>query len=294
MKLDLKPGKYIVAVSGGVDSMVLLDLVAQKKVNIVVAHFDHGTRPDSADDAEFARHATANYGLPFELGSGALGAAASEATARRARYNFLNAVKAKYGADFIVTAHHQDDLIETAMLNLLRGSNRRGLSAIKDNPGVVRQLIDKTKAEILGYAKTKDLQWREDPTNSDKKYLRNYIRLYTLPNLSAVDRHKLLQNIQNVSVFNKQIDKALQALATEVAPDSAIDRYKFGQLPVDLSRELLAFWLRQRGLNQYDSKDLNRLNMVIRTARPGSVHNVFAGSSFKLDSEMAHLDKESV
>jgi tRNA(Ile)-lysidine synthase len=105
MKIGIEPGKYVLAVSGGVDSMVLLDLLAKqakgsKKIGIqlIVAHFNHGIRADSADDELLTAEVTKRYGLPFEVGYGELGTGASEETAREARYKFLEGVKVKHAA----------------------------------------------------------------------------------------------------------------------------------------------------------------------------------------------------
>src|SRR5690348_16932946 len=113
MDISIKPGKYIVAVSGGVDSMVLLNLLAKSKgLDLIIAHFEHGIRSDSKEDLELVRAAAAHYGLPFVWEHGHLGPNASEAAAREARYTFLRRVRAEHAAKAIVTAHHQDDLLE--------------------------------------------------------------------------------------------------------------------------------------------------------------------------------------
>ena len=105
--------KYIVAVSGGVDSMVLLDMMVRAGAGeLVVAHFDHGIRPDSHHDAAFVKKIAEQYGLPFESRREVLGETASEALARERRYAFLRHVAKKHNAQ-IVTAHHLDDLVET-------------------------------------------------------------------------------------------------------------------------------------------------------------------------------------
>src|SRR5690554_6827257 len=102
--------KYIVAVSGGVDSMVLLDMMHSRgDAEIIVAHFDHGIREDSAEDAEFVAKAAEGYGYLFESTREELGKNASEALAREKRYAFLRDLAKKYDAQ-IVTAHHLDDL----------------------------------------------------------------------------------------------------------------------------------------------------------------------------------------
>src|SRR5665213_4424111 len=108
MRIEVLPGKYALAVSGGVDSMALLDMLAKKPgVNLVVAHFNHGIRGDSGHDEKLVKQAAAAYGLIFELGAARLGKGASEAAAREARYDFLNRVMKKHQADAIISAHHQ-------------------------------------------------------------------------------------------------------------------------------------------------------------------------------------------
>src|SRR5438132_889977 len=127
MDIALEPGTYIVAVSGGVDSMVLLDLLRTKpELKLIVAHYDHGMRPNSTADRQLVQAVSKHHGLTFIYDQGKLGNA-SEATARRARYDFLHQVREASQARAIITAHHQDDLLETAILNILRGTGRRGL-----------------------------------------------------------------------------------------------------------------------------------------------------------------------
>ena len=115
----LQPGTYVVAVSGGVDSMVLLDLLAkQPDIKLIVAHYDHGIRSDSKLDRELVASSAKKYKIPFVYESGNLGPGTSENQARIARYNFLRKVQKESKADAIVTAHHQDDALETAILNI--------------------------------------------------------------------------------------------------------------------------------------------------------------------------------
>src|SRR5882672_395858 len=185
MKLTVAPGKYVVAVSGGVDSMVLLDLVSQLPVlSLVVAHFDHGVRPDSIEDRQLVEQTAKTYGLPFVYDTAALGPSASEDAARRARYAFLHKVRTEQGAQGIILAHHQGDVVETMLLNLIRGTARRGLSSLQSTSELVRPLLNNTKSELQQYAEQQGVAWREDSTNTDPKYLRNYLRQHIIPKLS--------------------------------------------------------------------------------------------------------------
>jgi tRNA(Ile)-lysidine synthase len=285
MRLDLEPGKYIAAISGGVDSMVLLDLLSNLPgIEIVVAHFNHGMREDSRRDEQLVRAAAEKYGLSIEAGYGKLGAAASEETARRARYYFLETSRRKHAADKIITAHHQDDWIETAFINLLRGSGRLGLSSIASNPEVLRPLLGTPKSDILDYARKNKLLWREDPTNSDEKYLRNHLRRQILPKISRQQRRDLVLRLRKMEKLNREISRLLE----DMTPDD-ISRYEFAQLPVKLGNELLVEWLRRNNIGDYDARTIQRLNMTIRTARPRTTHPIRSTARLQIDESKARL-----
>ncbi|MHB8136206.1 MAG: tRNA lysidine(34) synthetase TilS [Anaerolineaceae bacterium] len=180
--------KYVVAVSGGVDSVVLLDMLINNNLpaiyqlpftnyQLIVAHFDHGIRDDSKSDAIFVAKLAEQYKLPFETKREELGKGASEEEARDRRYKFLRSVAKKYDAK-LVTAHHADDVIETILINIMRGTGWRGLAAIDSD--IVRPLTDMLKSEIIDYAIKNKLNWREDSTNKQNVYLRNRIRQKTI------------------------------------------------------------------------------------------------------------------
>lgn len=175
--------KYIVAVSGGVDSVALLDMLVNNNLSIsyllgpkpqlIVAHFDHGIRPDSHIDSNFVANLAKKYGLLFESKREELGPDASEEKARDRRYLFLKDIAKKYDAK-LVTAHHADDVIETVAINLIRGTGWRGLAVLDSD--VLRPLTDMSKSEIINYAHKNNLKWREDSTNTSDTYLRNRVR----------------------------------------------------------------------------------------------------------------------
>lgn len=294
MKPDIpRTGKYVVAVSGGVDSMVLLDLLAKNcEVDPIVAHFDHGIRPDSAEDAAFVEAKTKEYGLPVEVGKGRLGPTASEAVARKARYEFLRSMQKKHSAVAIVTAHHQDDLIETAMLNILRGSSPRGLISILPKSDLLRPLLLFQKAEITSYAKANDLAWREDSTNQDEKFLRNYLRLNVLPKLKEEQRNKIVRIIDKVAKNINEQDKIIATLSHNIS-DENIKRPSFSQLPSDVGNELLAYWLRSKDFRDFDSKLINRANMLIRTGSVNSKYNLSKKVDLALSKDEAQLTVNS-
>ena len=263
------------AVSGGVDSMVLLDLLSNLDgVELVVAHFNHGIRVDAHLDEELVSKRAEQLGLTFESERAALGGKASEDTARLARYDFLEKVRQKHKAKVIITAHHQDDLIETALINLLRGTNRRGLTAMADNPKIVRPLLNTPKRLIRRNAEAKNLRWREDSTNQDTDYLRNYIRLKVLPGLNREQRQNLLSNIKMLSSLNSEINDQIAALSNLLLEKDRIDRQLFARLPDKIAREVLIHWLRQGDFGEVDKYEVERLSLALKTARAGTTHHV--------------------
>jgi tRNA(Ile)-lysidine synthase len=234
MKVEILPGKYVVAVSGGVDSMVLLDLLRQMPgVELVVAHFEHGVRQDSDEDRKMVQATAEKYGLTFVFDRGNLGAGVSEAAAREARYNFLRRVQKEQGARAIITAHHQDDLIETAIVNILRGTGRKGLSALGSGEHLVRPLLNVPKKDLLAYAKAHNLAWHEDSTNADDHYLRNYIRHQIMPRLGKDGRTQIVKHIEQAREANEELDALLAAQKPLSSPE--LDRRWFISLPYDIA-----------------------------------------------------------
>ncbi len=274
MKITVEPGVYVVAVSGGVDSMVLLDLLRRLPgVKLVVAHYDHGIRPDAAADRRLVQQAAQAHGLPFVYDEGGLGAAASELAARRARYDFLHTVRLAARARAIITAHHQDDMLETAIINVIRGTGRRGLSSLRSRDRLVRPLLGYSKQDIRAYARAHRLEWREDSTNQDEKYLRNYVRRKILNKLSVKQQAQLLAHIDTAKQLNDQIDQLLQVQLHLQPAGHTLDRQWFISLPHALAREVMAGWLRTRGA-PFDSKSLHRLVVAAKTYPPGKQTDV--------------------
>jgi tRNA(Ile)-lysidine synthetase-like protein len=241
----------VVAVSGGVDSVVLLhSLVAKdsftKKIpyqKLIVAHFEHGIRSDSLADGRFVEALAVKYKLDFHVGEGQLGVKASESEARRARWDFLNQVVENNQA-VVATAHHSDDRRETQLINLLRGTGRMGLSPLNDNNLVLRPLINKTKKQIYQYALDNNLEWVEDKTNLSDDYLRNRIRHHLIGRKSqAEDLKRLFELIDNVDSTNTKIQPILEEAYKFTVKDNQIMRQVFVSQPRPVRLEMIRRWL---------------------------------------------------
>jgi len=185
------PGTALVAVSGGADSVALLDLVAgvasERQLQLIVAHADHGIQAGSDRVADQVAAIARRYGFPCEIEKLELGSGASETTARRARYAWLEATRHRLGADWIVTAHHQDDQVETVLFRALRGSAPAGLAgmASRSQSGVVRPLLGFTHSELVAHARERGLDFHEDPANADPRHVRSWLRRDLLPALEG-------------------------------------------------------------------------------------------------------------
>lgn len=257
--------------------MVLLDLLRQDPgLELVIAHFDHGIRPDSGEDRKLVQRIAKAYALPYVYAKGNLGPKASEALAREARYAFLRRVEAEQGAKAIITAHHEDDMLETAILNLLRGTGRRGLSSLKSRKDLARPLLDWTKKDIRAYADEHDLVWHEDSTNADDRYLRNYVRHHILARFSKAGRSALLQHIKQAGKINQEIDELLDKDLAEQPAKGELSRAWYLQLPHAVASEMMAAWLRRNGVIQFDRVMIDRLVVAAKTARPGKLADINA------------------
>ena len=269
--------KYLVAVSGGVDSMVLLHQLLQRgQYELIVAHFDHGIRDDSAADARFVEAVAQQYGLEFVSERVELGAGASEERARQYRYEFLERMAEHYHA-VIVTAHHADDVVETIALNVARGTGWRGLSVL-DRSAVLRPLLGLSKQEIRDYALEHRLEWVEDHTNAETKYARNRMRRLVAQYLTPEQRHGLMAAWQRQRHIKRAID---HELVQWLQPGCEYSRHLFIMSDEVTAYELLrAVVLRAGGASPLRAQ-CERALLAIKTAQPGTVHELGAGTCLR-------------
>lgn len=288
--------KIILAVSGGVDSMVMLDLVAKKysSDDIIIAHFNHGVRSDSDTDADFvARMAKEIYYIRYIIGKGNLGEDASEELARKARYDFLRRVAKENGNAIIYTAHHLDDLIETITINFVRGTGWRGLASL-DSPGIERPLLgtDLTyepmdKSAIIEYAAKRGLHFREDSTNTSEKYLRNRIRKkLTEADFSFERKMEFWEFWQEQKKLKQEIDQTVQ----EFLPATGVDwsRKWFRDLDQASAIELLRAGTLHAGVSATRPR-LEEFRQAILNYLPGKCFNLPGGKLVKLEKNSFNL-----
>lgn len=280
--------KILVAVSGGVDSIVLADFLInffrQKnglkwvENNLIIAHFEHGIRgEESMRDFDFVREFAYKNNLRFEFERGFLGENTSEEKARKARYDFLKALTKRENAE-IFTAHHKNDLAETFILNLNRGGGWRAIACF-DSPNIKRPFLKFSKAEILKKAQEKGLEWREDSTNLSEKYARNRIRKKI--NFSEEDLNEIFKIWQKQIKIKREIEEITNDILSKIGDGRKFERNFFrnnsDEVCVEILREIMRIQSGKIPLSK-QTKDFLR---AIRTFKNGSKTQILSGREVK-------------
>lgn len=257
--------KLLLATSGGIDSMVLLHLFQRTTYQIAIAHCNFQLRGiESFEDQKFVEDAAVSHQFPiytkeFDTKSFAEDFKVSiQVAARELRYNWFYELLESENSDFILTAHHADDNLETFLINLSRGSGLDGLTGIpQQNDKVIRPLLIFNRQEIEEYAKENSLQWREDSSNASDKYLRNAIRHDLVPILKKINPN-FLAAFQKTQSFLQQSQEMVedasemifQHVANEIGSEIHFDLEKLMQLPNYSS--YLYLWLKEFGFSDWD------------------------------------------
>ncbi len=245
--------KIIVATSGGPDSMFLLnELVKVQKVmnlSLVVAHVNHNTRVECDDEARFVKDFCEKHSLVFELLKikKYVKGHFTEGEARNIRINFFKELINKYHYDYVVTAHHADDLMETILMKLIRGSTLDAISGIKmveviDGVVFKRPLLFFSKNEIFDGLKKDGVSYCIDYTNYQESHLRNRIRKRILPVLKQEDVHvdkKFLKFSVELQEMMEYLNRKLDIINKDINKDYFIDLKKFNALELFIKKEYL-------------------------------------------------------
>ena len=257
--------KLILATSGGLDSMVLLHLFQQLNFEIAIAHCNFQLRGiESFGDQNFVQeYADANKTRVFITQFDTIAFAndyklSTQVAARELRYNWFYELLETKNYDFILTAHHADDNLETFLINLSRGTGLEGLTGIpQQNDKIVRPLILFSRQEIEDYAKENAIQWREDSSNASDKYLRNKIRHHLVPILKELNPN-FIASFQKTQSYLQEaqdmVDDAAimvyQQVANEQGDTIHFDLKKLKQLPN--FKSYLFQWLKEFGFTAWE------------------------------------------
>jgi len=259
----LAPGPLVVAVSGGADSVCLLDLLRvlapEQGLTLHVAHFQHGLRGvDAEADARFVAELADRWGLACSFGGGDVATRAYterrslEAVAHDLRWTFLHDIRLRVGAPAVATGHTQDDQAETVLMHLLRGSGLAGLAGLPPKRhAVVRPLLDLSHAETAEWCRLRGLPWREDASNAEPWCRRNAVRLEVLPFLRRYNPAltailaRSAETLQADLAFLEEETVRALAIATEGGPagEQRLKLAAYRAAPRAIQRRLLQRWI---------------------------------------------------
>lgn len=323
----IPPGsRAVVAVSGGPDSMVLLDLMTSMARagdrgadepgpagpgSVVAAHFDHGLRPESGREARRVVQWCRSRGVPWAVGGPRTPLTRDPAACRRARYAFLAALAEQVGAERVLTAHHADDQAETVLFRLLRGTELAGLRGVRPRDGrVARPLLPFRKRELVDHARRRGLPCHRDPSNRDRGFSRSQLRHRLLPALLSRDPSigaklcriaRLAQEAEGaladldraaVDACRMPVDGARTADGTDGGGAIRLSRSRLRRLPPELQGRAVRRIARARGIRLTRGGTRSAVEFI-RDGRSGGRVDLGGGLRLGRDFDFFWLGRET-
>lgn len=257
-EIDIKPGDAIIAaISGGPDSMALIhvlsDLKEKIQIDVICAHVNHNTgREGQVEEQEYVKQFCKENDITFEgIVIEDYGDDNFENEARTKRYNYFEKLVRKYNAKYLFTAHHGDDLIETILMRLVRGSTLRGYSGFskiveRDDYKIIRPFIEMTKDELIKYNEENNIKYFIDSTNLEDIHTRNRYRKYIVPELKKEDInvHKKFYKFSTILLeYNNYIDREVKKIISVVYPQNTINIEEFMKLEYVIAMKVIYYIL---------------------------------------------------
>ena len=265
---DWQAKKYLLAFSGGIDSVVLANALKQLGVRFALAHCNFKLRgaESDADQAFVEKFAKANQ-IPLYINVCDLSQTEKniQIAARNARYQWFDSLLEQHQFEYLLTAHHLDDSLETFFINLLRATGLKGLLGIRDHHKILRPLQNITRQEILEFARQHNLIWREDSSNASDKYRRNFIRHHIIPKLVKLqpDFHQsFYKTLEYLKQNQAVIDDWFENVKNEVINgDKGISKLDIKAFDTVKQQDLFLFhWL-----SSYGFTDMKAIKQLLKT-----------------------------
>ena len=283
-KLNINDNEYVVlACSYGPDSMVLLDLLKKTNLRIVVAHVNHKLRKESDEEELLLKEYCKQNNIIFELkiinekidGN-------FEMIARNIRYDFFEVLINKYHSSYLFTAHHGDDLIETILMRLTRGSSLKGYAGFnmitkKKNYTLVRPLIYYTKEDIKKYVTENKIPYAIDNTNNEEKYFRNRYRLNILPELKKENKNvhlKFLELNEELNEYEEYFNKETNKIYNDVYKNNILEIDKFQLLDNIFKKRILQrilYEIYNKAIININNNHIDLINKLIDSPKKNSI-----------------------
>jgi tRNA(Ile)-lysidine synthase len=269
---------YLVGVSGGMDSCVLLDLLLESGFcNLVVCHFNHRLRgADSDEDAAFVRQITGRHGLTFQAGTAPDRSTGKslETAARAARLAFFAEAARLHGTNELFLAHHADDQVETFIFRLLRGTASLGRAGMRARAAhrvggldliIHRPLLAAWRADLRAYANARGLAWRDDATNAEPVTARNRVRHELIPLAESIMGRSVRPALLRCLQISQEEDSFLEAATPGLWQQTDLPVDHLRQLPAALQRRVVHQWLRHLGVPDVGSTEVEATrNLALR------------------------------
>ncbi len=300
--------KIVVGVSGGPDSVCLLDIFSKLKnkynLEILIAHINYGLRgSDSDEDEKFVEKLATRYGFKIEsLAVKDLKVAeVNENELRNIRYDFFEKIRKQNSFDVITVAHNQDDQAETFLMRILRGSGLQGLRSISPKNGkIIRPLLKTSREEILSYLKETKLDYRIDKSNADIRFFRNKIRQQLIPYLekkyNLVIKKTLSDAVESIADDYDFIDveaKKIQneVILTEKENEIEIDILKFKKKHPAVQRQILrqSIFKIKGDLKDVQNTHIEEILKIIKSTKNKRQFKVFTGLKIERKGGKLHM-----
>lgn len=274
-EIDFQKNKFVLAISGGIDSMVLLDVFASMKLDFGVAHCNFNLRNEESDEDEnFVRkqaekHTRYLYFTQFDtLNYAQINKIGIQEAARKLRYDYFQKIAKEFDYQYIVTAHHANDNAETLIFNLVSATGVHGLKGISPiQSNIIRPLLHCSKIAIQHYAKLKNISYREDSSNNSEKYSRNNIRLNVIPQLEIINP-KAIENINTTLAYFNEFNELFIFILSYIEKEILTEENNFIKINIE---KLLTFpststilfeILRKYGFSSAQSKEIEKALQV--------------------------------
>ncbi|MEX0381294.1 tRNA lysidine(34) synthetase TilS [Leuconostoc sp. MS02] len=285
----------IVAVSGGVDSVVLLHTLRQQlpDAKLVVAHVNYHLRDESDADENFVRQLANHYQATFEHTAWLdVPEHAVEKQAREFRYQFFDQLARKYQTKTVVVAHHADDQAETVLLKLIRGGQLTQLAGMsKQNQAIIRPFLLITKQELVAYAQNHNLNWREDKTNHDAMYTpRNFLRQIIIPKLKTINP----QVVRHVNAFAQQIKKQDDLITAQVEIYVRIIENDWQRVPNIWREPTIKYYIQKKGIYRFKQAQIFQVMQLLNNdKKPTGVVQLSKNVNFIKSYQQIHLENRT-
>lgn len=264
-KINLsKLNTYIIAVSGGLDSMVLLDYLIKNGYKLVVVNFNHQKRSEAHLEHLSIEKICNFHNIPYHYIKLKIKKGNFQEEARNLRYEHLESVAVKHQTNYIVTAHHADDLAETILMKLLRGSNLLGYSSMQKSSNIgnftyLKPLLDYAKEDLYAYAKAHQVIFNEDSSNLEDHYLRNRIRHNVIPLLK--EENDVLKHFKNFSDQTYQTSEFIRLTTKKLTKsDLSIDLVTFKTLHIAIQTDMISYILESFNI----TRSFEKINVILK------------------------------